>query len=209
MADTDSLTFEQLRLVLVVYISAIIPLILIPYLTWKKYIPSWIIMIYIVSFIICALGWEIWFTYGIFDGDSVDLRRASQLSKIIPIHINWLLNSLADAGTICIGGLFLTWRLLKKNNMIFEKWHWSAFFILFFIFIGQNLFVEIFLYHDQLSYGKLLSWAPFSPFGPWMNPILFNLSDRTVSLQSQVPWVLMTPVFYGFLIYYFNNNKLN
>ena len=115
MAETNILTFEQLRLVIVVYASAIIPLILIPYLTWKNLIPSWVIMIYIISFIACALGWEIWFTYGLFEGDNVNLRRASQLSVAIPMHINWLLNSLADAGTICIGGLFITWRILNKN----------------------------------------------------------------------------------------------
>ena len=208
MIDTNTiLTFEQLRLVIVVYTSAIIPLILIPYLTWKNFIPSWIIVIYMISFIACALGWEIWFTYGLFEGDNVDLRRASQLSVAIPMHINWLLNSLADAGTICIGGLLLTWRILNKNNAIFKKWHWSAFFILLFIFIGQNIFVETFLYHDQLSNGTLISWAPFSPLGSWINPILFNFSDRTVSLQNQVPWLLMTPLFYGFLIYYVRKNK--
>ena len=66
MAETNILTFEQLRLVIVVYTSAIIPLILIPYLTWKNLIPSWVIMIYVISFLACALGWEIWFTYGLF-----------------------------------------------------------------------------------------------------------------------------------------------
>ena len=142
-----------------------------------------------------------------FEGDNVNMRRASQLSAAIPMHINWLLNSLADAGTICIGGLLLTWRILNKNNAILKKWHWSAFFILLIIFIGQNIFVELFLYHDQLSDGKLLSWAPFSPLGPWVNLVLFDLSDRTVSLQTQIPWIIMTPLFYGFLIYYLRQNK--
>ena len=207
MAEADILTFEQMRLVVVVYSSAIIPLLLIPYLSWKKIIPSWVIVVYMISFIACAFGWEIWFTYGLFEGDNVNMRRASQLSMAIPMHINWILNSLADAGTICIGGLFLTWRILSRNNEIFKKWDWSVFFILLFIFIGQNIFVEVFLYHDQLSNDKLLSWAPFSPLGHWINPILFKFSDRTVSLQSQIPWLIMTPLLYGFLIYYLKHNK--
>ena len=123
MTETNILTFEQMRLVVVVYSSAIIPLLLIPYLSWKKIIPSWVIVVYMISFIVCAFGWEIWFTYGLFEGDNVNLRRVSQLSMAIPMHINRLFNSLADAGTICIGGLFLTWQILSINNAILKKWH--------------------------------------------------------------------------------------
>ena len=67
----DLLSFEQLRLVLVVYISSIIPLILIPYLYFKKRIPPWSLHIYILFFFICALGWEIWFNYGLINGDNL------------------------------------------------------------------------------------------------------------------------------------------
>ena len=198
----DSLTFEQLRLVIVVYTSSIVPLILIPYCRFKKMIPSWVPVIYVLMFIICALGWEIWFTYGWVDGVSVNMRRAPVLSMIIPMHLNWILNSLADAGAICLGGLLITWKILDKDNSILNKWNWKAFFILLFIFITQNIFVETFLYYDQLAGGKPLSWAPLSPLGSGVNPVIMNLKDRTVSLQSQVPWILMTPLFYGLLIYY-------
>ena len=112
--EFNQLSFEQLRLVLVIYISSIVPLILIPYLHFKKKIPPWSLHIYILFFFICALGWEVWFNYGLLNGDNVNLRRAGQLSAAIPIHLNWILNSLADAGTICIGGLFLTWKILNK-----------------------------------------------------------------------------------------------
>ena len=60
------------------------------------------------------------------------------------------------------------------------------------------------LIYDQLAEGKPLSWAPLSPLGSWVNPVNMNLKDRTVSFQSQVPWILMTPLFYGLLIYYLN-----
>ena len=71
-----------------------------------------------------------------------------------------------------------------------------------FICISQNLFVEMYLYHDQLSIGKSLSWAPLTPLGPWYNPMLFELNNRTIFLQNQIPWLLMTPIFYGYLVYF-------
>ena len=203
----DLLSFEQLRLVLVVYISSIIPLILIPYLYFKNIIPSWSVHIYILFFFICALGWEIWFNYGLINGDDVNLRRSEILSSFLPININWLLNSLADAGTICLGGLYLALKLMRNNESVLKQWNWKFFFILLLIFITQNLFVEIFLYHDQLSVGKSLSWAPLSPLGPNFNPVLLTLRDRTVFLQNQIPWIIMTPIFYGYLIYYLNKKQ--
>ena len=87
--DLSLLTFEQLRLVFVVYISSITPLLLIPYLYIKNKIPAWSIHIYILFFFICALGWEIWFNYGLINGDDVNIRRAEVLSSFLPININW------------------------------------------------------------------------------------------------------------------------
>jgi hypothetical protein len=56
--------------------------------------------------------------------------------------------------------------------------------------------VEMFLYHDQLAEGKPLSWAPLAPTGPWFNPVLFEFRDRTITLQGQIPWLLMGPLLY-------------
>jgi len=201
-----NLTFEQARLIFVVYTSALIPLIIIPYMYFKNKIPRWVPFVYLVMFLLCVFGWEIWFTYGFINGDNVDLRRAEVLSKLIPININWLLNSLADAGTICLGGLYLTWILMRKNSKIFYVWNWKCFFILLVICLCQNIVVELYLYHDQLSIGKSMSWAPLSPMGPWFNPILFEYNDRTIFLQNQMPWLLTAPIFYAFLIYC--NNKI-
>ena len=39
-------------------------------------------------------------------------------------------------------------------------------------------------------------WAPLAPNGPYYNPVLFSLGDRSVSLQGQIPSLLMTPLFY-------------
>lgn len=198
---------EQLRVVLVVYIAAIVPLLLIAYLRKKNTLPTWVVGVYVTSFIACALGWELWFTYGWVDGDPVHLRRAALLNSLIPYHLNWVLNSLADAGSICLAGLLLVQHTLGANSNFLTQWNWKAFSILLAWFIGQNIIVEMFLYHDQLAVGKPLSWAPFAPTGPWFNPVLFEFRDRSISLQGQLPWVIMTPLFYASLIGYLRREK--
>jgi hypothetical protein len=184
-----------------VYTSALVPLVLVPVLHVRRTIPAWILPVYVATFLACAVGWELWFTYGWVAGDPVDLRRAAVLNAWIPMHINWLLNSLADAGSIALGGLWLVWLTLQRSD-VFRRWHWGAFAILLVWFLAQNILVEMFLYHDQLSEGKPLSWAPLAPTGPWLNPTLFQFRDRTITLQGQLPWLLMAPLFYGALVAY-------
>jgi len=204
--ETNYLTFEQVRLIFIVYASSILPLAMITYLKLNNLISSSIIKYYILIFLLCAFGWEIWFTYGIIDGFPVDLRRSDVLNWYIPKNINWILNSLADAGTITFGGLYLTWYLLgKKNNMI-SSWSWSAFALLMFLFLFQNIIVELFLYQDQLAVGKTISWAPLSPLSSFYNPHLFDFNGRSVFLQTQLPWIFMTPLVYYFFIKLVNKN---
>ena len=188
------MTLEELRVITIVYVSALAPLII--YFYKKDKLPLWVPSIYLGSFLVCALGWELWFTYGWVDGDPVNLRRSEALNQWIPIHLNWLLNSMADSGTISLGGLWLMWKCSGKNSQIFQQWSWPAFSILFIWCIAQNLFVELFLYHDQLSKGKLLSWAPLSPTGQFYNPLLFEFNQRSVMLQTQLPWLIMSPILY-------------
>ena len=188
------MTLEELRVITIVYVSALAPLII--YFYKKDRIPLWVPSIYIGSFLLCSLGWELWFTYGWIDGDPVNIRRSEALNQWIPLHINWLLNSMADAGTISLGGLWLMWKFSGKNNQVFQAWNWSAFSILFIWCITQNIFVELFLYHDQLSEGKSLSWAPLAPTGEFFNPLLFEFNERSVMLQTQLPWLIISPILY-------------
>ena len=192
------MTLEELRVITIVYVSALAPLII--YFYKKDNIPLWVPSIYLGSFFVCALGWELWFTYGWVDGDPVNIRRSEALNQWIPIHINWLLNSMADAGTISLGGLWLMWRYSGKNNQVFQQWSWSAFGILLMWCITQNLFVELFLYHAQLSLGKSLSWAPLAPTGQFFNPLLFEFNERSVMFQTQLPWLIMSPILYRAVI---------
>jgi hypothetical protein len=200
----DGLTFEQLRLVVIVYSSAIIPLLAIPIFHHRKLIPSWVLPFYIKAFFLCLIGWEIWFNYGLVAGDSVNIRRADVLNQMMPLHINGLLNSLADAGAICCGTLLVVWLVMGRQDFVYRQWSWRVFSLLLVIFLGQNIMVEIFLYHDQLANGKVLSWAPLSPLGQLFNPVLWEFQGRSIMLASQLPWLIATPLIYWGLIRSFN-----
>ena len=202
----DALTFEQLRIVVVLYSTATVPLLLILLLHIKRLIPSWVLPVYLTTFAVCALGWELWFNYGLVQGDSVEVRRAWALNQHIPMHLNWALNSLADAGAICCGGLLLCWLSFGRDKQLFQRWRSGVFLFLLAFFVGQNILVEMFLYHDQLAVGKQLSWAPMSPLGSFWNPVLFEFADRTITLQGQMPWLMMTPLFYWQLLKFVKRN---
>ena len=192
------MSFEEIRVITIVYLAVLLPLLI--YFTNKSKLPSWIPSFYIVSLVVCALGWELWFTYGWLDGDAVNIRRSEVLNTWLPKDINWLMNSMADAGAVLCGGVWLMWITHKKDSIVFKKWKWSAFSIFFIWCVSQNILVEMFLYHDQLADDKLLSWAPLSPFGPYFNPILFEFNDRSIMLQSQIPWLIIPWFFYRTII---------
>tara|TARA_B100001540_G_scaffold34958_1_gene30977 strand:- start:5731 stop:6321 length:591 start_codon:yes stop_codon:yes gene_type:complete len=192
------MSFEEIRVITIVYLAVFLPLLI--YFTNRSKLPTWIPSFYIVSIVVCALGWELWFTYGWLDGDAVNIRRSEALNTLLPKNINWLMNSMGDAGAVLCGGVWLMWITHKKDPIVFKKWKWSAFSIFLIWCIGQNILVEMFLYHDQLADDKLLSWAPLSPFGPYFNPILFEFNDRSIMLQSQMPWLILPWFFYRTII---------
>ena len=196
------MSLDELRIIVVVYISALAPILIMIGLYRKDQLPTSIIKIYLSTFLVCALGWELWFTYGLYAGDPVDLRRSEILNLYIPKNINWLMNSLADAGTVSLGGILITGKILGVGRAVFNRWNIAAFIILLAWCIGQNILVEMFLYFDQLSVGKDLSWAPLAPTGPWLNPVLFQFNDRTITLHGQIPWLLMTPILYMITMYF-------
>jgi hypothetical protein len=93
------------------------------------------------------------------------------------------------------------WIHAKRDYKIFTYWSWSAFSIFMLWCIGQNILVEMFLYHDQLAEGKDLSWAPLSPAGSYFNPLLFEFNDRSLMLQTQIPWLLLPALIYKTVIF--------
>ena len=83
------MSFEEIRVITIVYLAVLLPLLIC--FTNKSKLPSWIPSFYIVSLVVCALGWELWFTYGWVDGYSVDIRRSEALNTWLPKNINWLI----------------------------------------------------------------------------------------------------------------------
>ena len=163
---------SELWLVVRLYIAALMPVILTLYYIFYKTASYWESRTLLYSFIIVALGWEIWLTYGLYDGLPVDERRSLALSCAIPIHINWLLNSLADVLIIWMG-LFFIKQFYKLKSHLF-KWRWPAFFILLIWFVSQNIYVEAYFYHMQLGSNGDLSGLPLQPLGSWYNPVLLK-----------------------------------
>ena len=104
--------------------------------------------------------------------------------------------------------MFLVKKIFNKTINPFIKWNWSVFLVLLVWFVAQNSYVEVFIYHLQLGISGDLSWGPLMPFGSYFNPTLFEISGRPVTFQSQLTWVLMTPIIY-FLTLYFNNKTAN
>ena len=200
------MSFEEARVIFIVYTCSIVPLLLV--LFYKEIFPKWVPTFYLGAFLTCALGWEIWMTFGLVDGDPVSLRRSEVLNTWLPQNINWILNSLGDAGAVCLGGLWLMWRYAGKDTKVFNSWDWGAFSVLMIWCVGQNILVEMFLYHDQLSVGKPLSWAPLIPSGPYFNPLLFEFNDRTVMLQTQIPWLILPPFLYIAVIKLSNKRRI-
>jgi hypothetical protein len=194
------LTSEQLFTVTVLYLSSLLPAIIITGLYLAGKFPRWLMATYVGTFIICALGWELWISYGLVDGLDVASRRPAVMNAVIPLHINWVLNSLGDAAAVGLSGVLIVWLAYGRTNAAFTQWRWGAFMLLLLWFVLQNLFVELYLYQRQLAEGYQLSWAPLMPTGSWYNPVVFRFDGRTAQLQTQLPWLLMTPVYYCLLV---------
>jgi hypothetical protein len=187
------LTEQQAFVVRNLYLSALVPAATVAVLYLLRRVPGWVMAVYAYSFVICALGWEIWYTYGLVGGLPVDARRAPAMSEAIPQNLNWVLTSLFDAA-ICLIGLFLIWLIYGFKDTAFKRWKSPALAVLFVAFVGQNIYVE-YVIHDQVKPGLPLSWAPLIPTGPWFNFVLFEINHRSITFQTQLPWVLMVPVF--------------
>ena len=116
------LDIVEWRRTIVVYLSAIAPIILSLYLIYKNQMKKWIAFTLLSSFLIAALGWEIWVNFGLIDGDPVNLRRSGAMTCAIPMEINWLVNSLADTAIVWFAIIlfigFFQKELLSMRNFI-------------------------------------------------------------------------------------------
>ena len=167
---------------------------------------KWIALTLLSSFLIAALGWEIWVNFGLVDGDPVNLRRSGAMTCAIPMEINWLVNSLADAGIVWFAIILVYW-ILPERALTYEKFQLMFLFIFFIWFMGQNFLVEAVIYHNQVGGDAAISWAPLMPLGPYFNPTLINFGERDITLQSQSAWIIGTIVFYYLSVYFYKKTN--
>ena len=111
------LTSAQQFTVMVLYLSSLLPAVIITSLYLAGKFPRWLMATYIGTFIICALGWEMWISYGLVDGLDVSSRRPEVMNTVIPLHINWLLNSLGDSAAVGLSGVLLVWLTYGRTRL--------------------------------------------------------------------------------------------
>jgi len=201
-----------IAIIILIYILSLVPLLVFCSNIYYKRLPKPVVYLYLIGFLLTAFGWELWWTFGLVPpGQDVDHRRCPPRvdtdetnsncieNIILPQEINWVAASFFDAGIVCMFGLWFVLKVWDRSVLI--EWHWKVFFAYLIIFVGQNLIVEL-LMSRQLSReeGKdeiFVSWAPLSPIGPGWNPSIRVIGEARLSLQNQLPWTLMTPIFYG------------
>ena len=198
-------SFEWRR-VAVIYGVASSPILLSIYLTVTGKLKRWTAYTVITSFIIAIFGWEIWLNFGLLDGQAVDLRRSNGLSCAIPYQINWLTNSLGDVAVVWFGIIMVSY-LYRNSSNPFESFSLPAFIILLIWFLAQNIWVEVIFYFNQVGGDVRLSWAPLMPLGPWFNPTLISFGERHISFQGQSAWVIVTPIYYYLMIFFYKRTN--
>ncbi|MBT7720027.1 MAG: hypothetical protein HN744_11570, partial [Halieaceae bacterium] len=63
-----SLSESQTFTVTVLYAASLLPALVIFALFLVGKFPRWLMATYVGSFILCAIGWELWISYGLVDG---------------------------------------------------------------------------------------------------------------------------------------------
>ena len=165
--------FEILIIVVTLVIFGLISL---------KRLPLWYLWIFLFTFGLCLIGWELWMSFGLINGDSVHERSNKNNTN------NLILMCLGDA-IIGVLQVFLAIKICGKDS--FKKWNWKAFGVIFLFGIVQNIIVTILLY-KQLA-NKSISSAP-------MMPIKMN-----APLMVQQPWILQPFLLYPVAMFLINS----
>ena len=165
-ANSVFLTFNLLFLI-----------ILIALVSLKK-LPLFVIYVYLINFVLCAITWEIFMSFGVIEGESVEQREEGSNNIF-----NMFMMSMADA-IVGFIQIYVAYKIFGKKG--FDKWNWKVFGVIFGIGMFINILVTIVL-KNRLKDAKL-SYAPFMPVQT--NPYV----------QNQEPWIIQPFVFYGIII---------
>jgi len=201
-------------IIILLYILSVVPLIFFCSNPFHKKLPKPVVQLYVIGFLLSALGWEMWWTFGwIPPGQGVNQRRCPSnpddcfQNLALPQIINWVITSLYDAAIVCSLGLGFVLRVYGRGVLM--TWHWKVFFVYLVWFVGQNLIVELMISSQISGDDSIISWAPLSPIGPGYNPSIKLFGNAKLTLQNQIPWTLMTPIFYGCCILIYRQGEGN
>mmetsp|Transcript_13565 Transcript_13565/g.25859 ORF Transcript_13565/g.25859 Transcript_13565/m.25859 type:complete len:229 (-) Transcript_13565:328-1014(-) len=149
----------------------------------------WIVNVWFATVVMGAIGWEVWWTFGIWEGDPVKQRRQSALlNKYLPQCIEWLVMSLGD-GTI---GVLAVGLLHARRRKPLRRFHLSDAICVGLFFIVQDILVGTFMFGQQLNTGTI-SRAPLSPWHPTWNPVMEMMG---ISFNFEVTWLFMSFIWY-------------
>ena len=185
------------------YFDAIEGPVILACLYLLRRLPKWVLICYCCGFTICALGWELWWTFGIF-GDSVEDRRGHCANRTIPMEINWLLNSSTD-GKIMLMCILLSWLSFGCSTRQFGCWDLRVWLIFVVYGFAQQMLVTAMSQDDlkgqQGGTGIGFGWAPLSPIP--VDHTLFSIGSTKFSFQVMQPWILAPHALYvAFVLIY-------
>lgn len=155
--------------------------VLLIVLSTTRVIPRRILKVFALNVVICLVGWELWMTYGLVDGDPV--------SKRVGKDINPFWNMLKmSAGDGLVGVLQVEAAVKAFGLDAFKKWNWKTFGVIFGIGMIQNIAVTVAL--RKRLVGANLSVAPMMPV------------KASGVIQNQEAWVIQPFILYALLIKY-------
>jgi len=155
---------------------------------------TWIAKIWLICFCISSFGFELWFTFALAGGDSLDQRRANEeIDELMPSNIYWAVNASTDGGLCMLAVLVLACvQKIPTMDDVFERLRLVAIIPLYIIFITQAIVLP-----QRWAPGSL-SWAPLSPLGEAVNPYLLTMyGNHSITVCRLCPWLFMAPISYG------------
>lgn len=175
-------------------------------------LPAWVLNTYLLATAICAMGWEIWVTYGLAGG----WRLLSREPERYPVwgceSLNWVV--MASLDSACIHVLMMGTALMVCspywNPVIFSHWRSDVLLVFFAVALVQATIVAAL--HRKIDaksldshplVGKYVSWMPLSLTLPLScDPVI----DRPVILREMtyrivMPWFAMPVIWNAYLIY--------
>ena len=141
---------------------------------YTKIIPTYYIVVFLVTAVICFFGWEMWLSGGLLGGESVTARGGG-----LSPFLNALVMSLGD-GIITVTIMWICIKIFGKE--MFMKWYLPGFLAFWALANIQNAVATEYL--AKTVDGQNLSLAPLIPF------------KASYQYQLQDAWIIVPIIIY-------------